>query len=193
MTIVQASWLVVQMLGRAIEGLEITTLELAAASILFCILGTFYCWLHKPSDVRKGVILKIEASSAQILCEAGHIASKPYVHTPLHFVTKQSPTSSYDVMAFFNLRCDARERPLRRFPNDRFPDISTGVKFCLFCTTLAYAALHLIGWNFSFPTGAEQHLWRISSCFVIGTSYILLLDFRDDSSAPSISPLGKVP
>jgi hypothetical protein len=170
-TIVQASWLVIEILGRAIEKLETTTLELAAASIVFCTLGTFYCWLHKPSDVQKGVILNIEVSSAQILREAGHTGSKPYLHTPLDFVAKQSATCSYDIMGFFGLRCDARERPLRRFPNDRFPDISTMEKFCLFCMTVAYAALHLIGWKFYFPTRAEQYLWRISSCFVTGTTF----------------------
>lgn len=170
-TIVQASWLVIEILGRAIERLETTTLELATASIVFCTLGTFYCWLQKPSDVQKGVILHIEVSSAQILTEAGNAGSKPYLHTPLDFVAKQSATCSYDIMGFFGLRCDTRERPLRRFPNDRFPDICTMEKFCLFCMTVAYAALHLIGWNFYFPTRTERYLWRISSCFVTGTTF----------------------
>jgi hypothetical protein len=172
MTIVQASWLVVQIVGRAIQRLETTTLELAAASIVFCTLGTFYCWLHKPSDVQKGLTLSIEASTAQILCKAGHAARKPYLHTPLDFIAKQSPTWSFDVMRFFGLRCDARERPLRSFPNDRFPDISTMEKFCLFSITVAFAVLHLIGWNFSFPTRTEQYLWRVSSCVFTGTTIL---------------------
>lgn len=169
-TLVQASWLVVQLCGRAVEGLAVTTLELSATAIVFCTFGTFICWLHKPSDVQKGITISSKATTSQILRDAGEAASEPYRHTPLDFVAKQSFTCSYDVMGWFGMRCDSRERPLRRFPNDRFPNISTYEKFALFCMTLAYAAFHLIGWAFEFPTRVELLLWRISSLIVTGTT-----------------------
>ena len=68
------------------------------------------------------------------------------------------------------MRCDSLERPLRAFPNDRFPDISTFEKFALFCMALTYASFHLIGWNFSFPTRVELYLWRICSLTVTDTT-----------------------
>ncbi|KAF2274461.1 uncharacterized protein EI97DRAFT_495246 [Westerdykella ornata] len=163
MTLVQASWLVIQLLGRAVLGLSTTTLELSAGAILFCTFGTFVCWSHKPTDVQKGIVLTCEATTAQILMEAGEAAAEPYKHTPLDFVAKQSFTCGYDVMRFFNLRCDNPERPLRRFPNDRFPDICTWEKFALFCMTSAYAATHMIPWKLAFPTRQEKMLWRISA------------------------------
>ena len=172
MTIVQASWLVIQIIARAIRGIGITTLELAAASIVFCTLGTSFCWLHKPSDVQKGVSFKIKASTAQILLNAGDMAKEPYTHTPLDFVAKQMPTVGYNVMKVVGLRCDSPERPLRRFPDDRFPAISAWEKFSLFSMTLIFAALHLVGWNFSFPTAAERYLWRIASWFITGTTFV---------------------
>ena len=172
MTIIQASWLVVQIIGRAIIGIDVTTLELSAASIVFCTLGTFFCWLQKPSDVQKGIVLHMTASTEEILRNAGESAKWPYLHTPLDFVAKQNPTVGYDVMKRFGLRCDSIERPLRRFPNDRFLDISTTEKISLFCMTLTYAALHLVGWNFSFPSFTERLLWRISSCFIAGTTLV---------------------
>ena len=172
LTLAQAAWLIVQLCGRAIQRIPTTTLELSTAAIVFCTFGTFLCWLQKPSDVQRGISMPIAASTAEILLDAGDIASEPYRHTPQDFVAKQHFTCSYEVMGFFNMRCDNRERPLRQFPNDRFPDIKTFEKLALFCWTLAYAALHLIGWNFEFPTRIESLLWRISSLTVTLTTFI---------------------
>ena len=171
LTLAQATWLTIQLCGRAIQHLPTTTLELSAGAIVFCTFGTFVCWLHKPSDVQASISLPLESTTEQILLDAGDEAKTPYIHTPLDFVAKQYFTCSYDVMGFFNMRCDSRERPLRKFANDRFPDISTFQKFALFCMTLAYAAFHLIGWNFWFPTKVEQTLWRISSLLVTATTF----------------------
>ncbi|KAF2815297.1 uncharacterized protein BDZ99DRAFT_506457 [Mytilinidion resinicola] len=169
-TLIQASWLVIQLLGRAALRIPTTTLELSAGAIVFCTFGTFICWLRKPTDVQKGIVLSTEATTAQILIEAGEGAATPYRHTPLDFVAKESFTCSHDVMGFFNLRCDNRERPLRKFPNDRFPDIGTYEKFALFCMTSAYAATHLIPWNFTFPTRTELLLWRVSASIFTGVT-----------------------
>ena len=63
-TSIQASWLVIQLLGRATLHLPTTTLELSAGAIVFCTFGTFFCWLHKPADVQRGMVLKTEATTA---------------------------------------------------------------------------------------------------------------------------------
>jgi hypothetical protein len=169
-TLIKASWLVIQLLGRAILHLPTTTLELSAGAIVLCTFGTFFCWLHKPADVHKGIILNTGATTAQILTDAGEAAVMPYRHTPLDFVAKESFTCSHDIMGFFSMRYDHPERPLRVFPNDRFPDIATWQKFALFCLTSAYAASHLVAWNFSFPTPTERLLWRVSSSLFTGVT-----------------------
>ena len=170
LTLLQACWLVIQLLGRAILRLSTSTLELSAGAIVLCTLGTFFYWLHKPNDVQKGIVLTMDTTIAEILVDAGDEAAAPYRHTPLDFVAKQSFTCGYDMMGFLNLRCDDRERPLRCFPNDRFPDIGSLEKLALFCMTTAYAAFHLIGWNFTFPTRLELLLWRISSSLILGAT-----------------------
>lgn len=73
-------------------------------------------------------------------------------------------------MMFFGIRCDHPERPTRVFPNDRFPDISTWQKFALFCMSSAYAASHLVAWNFNFPSKTERLLWRVSSSLFTGVT-----------------------
>ncbi|KAK6524501.1 hypothetical protein TWF281_011408 [Arthrobotrys megalospora] len=169
-TAAQAAWLVFQLGGRAVLRLPTTTLELSAGAIVLCSFGTFICWLHKPSDVKNGVTITTRFTTAEILLDAGPKAALPYIHTPLDFVSRESPTCGFNMMGFFNLRCDDPERPLRRFPNDRFPDIGTFEKFALFLITTAYVAFHLIGWNFTFPSWIELQLWRWSSVVVTGAT-----------------------
>ncbi|CAG8946561.1 unnamed protein product [Penicillium salamii] len=168
----QATWLMVQLFGRLSLKLPITTLELSAGAIVICTFGTFVCWMHKPSDVNTGIVLNMESSTAEVLLKAGDIAASPYRHTPLDFVAKQSFTFGYDVMGFFGRKLDDCERPLRRFPDDRFPDIGTLEKFILFCLTSAFASFHLIGWYFIFPSQVEKILWRISSSIVTATTVL---------------------
>ncbi|KAF2421080.1 hypothetical protein EJ08DRAFT_738331 [Tothia fuscella] len=159
--LLQASWLIPQLIGRASQGLAMMKLELSASAVVFCTFGTFVCWLQKPSNVRTGTVLQLEAPTEEILSDAGEKAAAPYIHTTLDFVAKESFTFGYDVMGFFNLRCDDRDRPLQRFPNDRFPDISTIEKFGLFCWTTAYAASHLLAWHWTFPTRIVSALANI--------------------------------
>ncbi|KAJ5644781.1 hypothetical protein N7507_010792 [Penicillium longicatenatum] len=168
----QATWLMIQLFGRFILKLPTTTLELSAGAIVICTFGTFICWMQKPSDVQTGIVLSMEISTAEILLQAGDLAATPYRHTPLDFIAKQSFTFSYDVMKFFNLRLDDQERPLRRFSDDRFPDIGTLEKFSLFCLTSAFASFHLIGWYFTFPSRIELVLWRVSSSIVTGATVL---------------------
>ena len=172
LTLAQASWLGVQLLGRAALRLPTTTLELSAGAIVLCTVGTYICWLHKPTDVATGIALYSEATTSQILTEAGDGAAEPYRHTPLDFVAKESFTCGYDLMSkTLGLRrfCSL-ERPLRTFPNDRFPNIGTLEKFILFVMSSGYAATHLVPWTFHFPTRIEQVLWRISALIFTGVT-----------------------
>ena len=77
----------------------------------------------------------------------------------------------------FNIRCirSKPERPLQRFTNDRFPNMSIHYQVPYYFVTLAFAAIHLIGWNFTFPTRAEAYLWRTSSLVVLVTIFVFLV------------------
>ncbi|KGO72739.1 hypothetical protein PITC_057150 [Penicillium italicum] len=172
LSLAQATWLMIQLFGRFILKLPTTTLELSAGAIVICTFGTFICWMHKPSDVHTGIVFSMEVSTTEILLEAGDLVAPPYRHIPLDFIAKQSFTFGYDVMQFLGTRLYDRERPLRSFPNDRFPDIGTFEKFSLFCLTSAFASFHLIGWYFIFPSQIERINWRISSSIVTVASVL---------------------
>lgn len=47
-----------------------------------------------------------------------------------------------------------------------FCTLGTAEKLALFATTSSFTALHLIGWNFTFPSRTKRLLWRLSSGIV---------------------------
>ncbi len=66
-------WFVAAFISRPIQGLSVTTLELTTISFIIVFFATSYCWMHKPSEVFRPVILHCETSIAQIRSEVRYL------------------------------------------------------------------------------------------------------------------------
>lgn len=132
-TSIQIIWFVSQLVGRAVQRLPITTLELFTCAIVVCTVATYIAWWYKPLDVQRPVVLDSEVS-ATLLTE--------------HKIDRLEAYRSF---------WDAEGMP----DDSRMEDLPSIA--CAFSIVLAFAACHLIGWNFSFPTWSEQLLWRVAS------------------------------
>lgn len=175
-TCVQTGWFIVQCLGRAIQRLPITTMELTTLCFVFCTLVMYYQWANKPLDVESPTIIESTESIDQILVQAGDIAKHPYRQTPLDFIDDQSPSWLTEVQPHLRFRRGPPERPLPRLTNDRFPVIGASVDAILFFFfSMTYCSLHFIGWNFDFPSQTELVLWRASSIIIVSSAMILWL------------------
>lgn len=162
---VQAGYLIVQSIGRASQGLAITTLELNALGIVVCSLMSSFSWLHKPADVRIPCPLTCKASFDEI---AG---GRPWKNTPLDFIDENGPGWAMNVQPFMNMPVIAQVRPIQRIPNDRFPmNPYKFQEYCLCLATLLFTGVHVAGWNFSFPTTVERVLWRVASLVLFGVT-----------------------
>ncbi|KAK4113185.1 hypothetical protein N656DRAFT_752331 [Canariomyces notabilis] len=137
-TCLQAGYLVLQCIGRAIQGLDVTTLELSTVAIVV----------------------------------SGPIAAHPYRQTPLDFVDDFTPSWALNIHRFMQLPVgrNSSMRPITRIGDSRLPAMTWKESSCLCLATFAYASVHMLGWNFSFPTPLEQFLWRISSSILVGTT-----------------------
>lgn len=167
-TFFQVTYLVLQCIARASQHLTITTMELSALAIVVCSIMTSFCWWHKPADVQTPLklCLKDGATVAGIRQDAGGRAMKEWKQTPLDFVDDLLPSWALNVQVFMKMPTGPHERPLPRFGNDRFPNLKGWQEIILCIGTLLYAAIHLFGWNFNFPTHTELILWRLSSMFL---------------------------
>ena len=163
LTCLQTGWFILQTIGRAIQRLPVTTLELTTLSYVFCSLAMYFQWANKPLDVQSPTIIKCNVTIHQILRDAGHRASRPYRQTPLDFIDDQSPSWLTEVQPYLRFRRGPPERPLPRFTNDRLPVIGAGPEAVVFFVIdMVYCAIHFIGWNFDYPTSIELKLWRAS-------------------------------
>lgn len=63
----------------------------------------------------------------------------------------------------FGIRFHSTERPLNKIPDDNFPSITPLAMFLMFFVQSGYGAIHLSGWDLTFPTDTERLLWHIST------------------------------
>ncbi|OQE20966.1 hypothetical protein PENFLA_c015G02143 [Penicillium flavigenum] len=169
-TCVQVAYLILQCIGRAASGLAVTTIELSTVAIVGCTLMTSLCWLDKPLDVYYPVQIKMDITMGQILQEAGPIAARPYRQTPLDFVDDLRPSWALNIQTFMKMPVGPFQRPIPRIGDSRLPWLTWTESSVLCLATLTYASIHLVGWNFEFPTNTEQILWRVSSLILLGTT-----------------------
>lgn len=169
-TCIQITYLILQCIGRALQSLAITTLELFALAIVVCSIATSWCWLQKPTDVEFPIRVHMETSIAVVLLEGGASAARPYRQTPLDFVDDLCPSWSLNIQTFINMPIGPYERPISRFGNDRFPYLELRDNTALFVATLIYASIHVCAWNWTFPSRVENILWRIASMIILGST-----------------------
>ena len=169
-TCTQISYLILQCIGRALQGLAITTLELFALAIVVCSIATSWCWLKKPTDVKFPIRIAMETNIARILNEGGEPAARPYRQTPMDFVDDLCPSWSLNIQTFIKMPIGPFERPISRFGNDRFPYLELRDNTVLFIATLIYAAIHVSAWDWTFPSKIEKTLWRLASMILLGST-----------------------
>jgi hypothetical protein len=166
----QAAYLILQCIGRAVQGLAVTTLELSTMAIVVCAIMTSVCWIAKPLDVRYPIRIHMTKTIAEVLQEAGPIAANPYRQTPLDFVDDLTPSWALNIQPFMKMPVGPFERPLPRIGDSRLPWLTWTENSCLCLGTLIYASVHMTGWNFHFPSKLEQTLWRVSSVILVGST-----------------------
>lgn len=151
-TCFQIEYIVLQYIGRYNQRITITTTELSTLAIVIYSIMTSLCWMGKPLDVRTPIRISLNTSLEQILKDAGPVATKPYRQIPLDFVDDLRPSWALNVQTFMGRRESPIELPVPRFGNDRFPNLTGWQELILCVCTVGYAAIHLLGWNFTSPT-----------------------------------------
>lgn len=177
LTVGQIIWFTVTSIARLIQNLAITTLELTTLGFIICTLGSYYFWYHKPLDVRTAIPLVPNTKLKDILKAAGDQPPIVYKRTPLDFVGRDE-WRSWNLYWIYELNIlrklhihnfHPQVRPIEKISDDYVPALSPRALFILFLFHTGYAAVHIAGWNFEFPSSTEQLLWRIATLTVMVT------------------------
>ena len=162
----QVFWLLIQCIVREGKHLPTTPLEISTLSFSACTLATYALWFKKPLDVKIPTPISITRLPDTTLTELKALSTKSIVadfflvdqlgrgrQTPFH---QRIYNDSYFVDRTYIIR----------FPRDVF--VMVDWEFGVTILSILFGGLHLIAWNFEFPTPAERLVWRIASAFSAG-------------------------
>lgn len=168
LTSIQVCGFALQCLGRAMQRLPISTLELSTVTFVFCTLPTFFWWRHKPLDVATTITiyLKDQDTIKDVLQSAGTRACRPFRSTPLDFVNPRH--SQFDFLGpvvwgsdlLFGLGGAPKYGPITSFRNSiRKPPRGARVLDWVVISTISliYMGLYFIAWNWAFSTALEHN------------------------------------
>ncbi|KAF2500876.1 hypothetical protein BU16DRAFT_602968 [Lophium mytilinum] len=144
----QISWFVAQTVGRSVQNLLVSPLEWFTLAIVICTLVSYLLWWKKPLDVDTPIIIKYDENVSSM-------------------VEKFNLQDDQDIEELISSR-QGNLQLYSMFHLDR-------VCFMV-AMSLAFAACHLLAWNWAFPSLAEKWMWRLASigCALFPTIFGLL-------------------
>jgi hypothetical protein len=168
----QSMYLLIQCATRWKQSLGVSPLGVITLAFLWCTAATYCFWMEKPFDVGIPVPIHTTKKIAAILLEAGDIAKESYKETPMDFV-EQPGWTAWSQRKLFQSFDGVGVKPLRRIPNDYvLPPQTLRLAFGLWGLTVLHAAIHVLKWNFEFPTTLERILWRGSSLALLTDLFV---------------------
>lgn len=154
----QTLWFVTQYLGRWIDHLPRSQLEVMTLAYAILAVVVYFLWWHKPLNVRCPIVV----SKVHPPPSTAHPPS-PSAH-PAPSIARYPPTfDHYPGVGLFNYR--------------RLPEPSKTERFqaimIVAVVAVIFGGVHCLAWNFPFPTSEEKLVWRICAIFVTADPVVL--------------------
>jgi len=154
LALIQAVWLAIQLIIRASTKRQSSQIEITALAFAVCALVSYLLLLSQPKDVGGPTILH---------SNKGWSATSSHFEALANKAVATGPWKRRDYsMPNFAITAD-----------DGGGSFALGTSFGL----LVFGAIHLIAWNFEFPSPTERLLWRVSVLLValLPVSFALIM------------------
>ena len=179
-TLCQITWFLVNIIGRRVQQLVVTTIELTTVSFILCSLGTAICWWNKPADAMLPEIIGEDVSIHDIL-RAENQTFNASSRTPLDFVSRKEWMWSrcwsnfVSILTHMHITFGTDDRPVSRLADTLHRELL--LKEQCVCIGLAFAVFSVLfaGWNYNFPTRLKQILWRAACVTTMAMVFALLV------------------
>jgi len=199
--ILQTGWFVTQCIARGVQGLPITELELVTVAFAALNFVIYVLWWDKPLEVQRGVRVYKKRRTEETVDDGDVEATVGFwgalrdALSNLPAAIVRGPMTDPFKDSLWVIR--VLIWPLYKPANILIPDGEseaveikrvdtfypsnwvTSKKFAIFLVgaiTVAFGAIHCIGWSFDFPSGIEKTLWRVASLSITGVP-ILIFQF----------------
>ncbi|RYP45729.1 hypothetical protein DL768_007970 [Monosporascus sp. mg162] len=152
----QLIWMLIQCVGRKIDGLPVTLLEIHILIQVAYTLLAYICWWDKPLDVAEAITIPLERSDVELL-------------KPENFFADLEDGSRHDRNS---LRVRNRAvyggplSPSSRASYDLVWTLDHETRGWVTIMGVVNGALHCVAWVAHFPTPIEMWLWRASSLMI---------------------------
>lgn len=152
LALLQVSWMVIQLIARMKYGLTSTPLEIMTLSFAACAFVTYLLLLNRPQDVNTSVYIDAARPPAV------HDMRAIYKHRPPEFMVNSIHLPSVPNNALHLV-----------WPRPRYEQRRTilWLVSSIAGGSAIFGGIHLLAWNFAFPTIVERTLWRISSLITL--------------------------
>ncbi|KAJ5725885.1 uncharacterized protein N7483_007242 [Penicillium malachiteum] len=155
-TVIQILWLCVQTIARWVEGLAVTQLEIATVAFAICAVLMYHiCWA-KPKGVDIPITAFYYGGNIEEIRDRVRRAEEEV--TPS--VSGAQREWSMRLVHFKSTGMPGGGIKLSLTPSEQFVWSMT-----LILGGVVFGGIHLIAWNFVFPTHIEMVLWRVSALF----------------------------
>ena len=148
----QSVWLVVQVIGRLAQHLDVALIEVVSAAFVVTALVAYAFWFHKPYNIP--FARRCQAERLITPATSSTIFSEKFIRDPHTGTPEALPSNMVEPRLGFK----------------------TVLQYHLFLPLGILApvisAIHCGAWNYSFPTTVEKWMWRISAV-LLGSSPIM--------------------
>lgn len=152
----QCAWLVIQSITRACAGLPITELELMTLAFIVAAVLMYGFWWYKPFDVQRPTVLICpEKNCAQF---KAYMTGKQVLDPHENMDRPENMEVETPLYLFSDLY---------RFKFESLSKFSSSLLFILIGTI--FSGVHVIAWNWDFPSWTVRILWRVFSVMALGS------------------------
>lgn len=166
LTLWQVLWLIVQSIARRVQNLPLTTLELSALAYVPCAVFAYFLWWHKPYESTSPTQLLVspELTAVAFMDLAAQENIGVCKHSRhgatcrlIEINPKRLPTKTFRTYEITKQCGEILRSSL--LPVDTLAIPSAIVFFVI-------GGIHLVIWDFAFPSATELWLWRICSLII---------------------------
>ncbi|KIJ47394.1 hypothetical protein M422DRAFT_163982, partial [Sphaerobolus stellatus SS14] len=170
----QILWFITQIIARGVQKQAITQLELTTVAIAVPNILMYLCWWHKPMDIQFPTILRLRQPTNNLAVETedefqGLLAPFKDVGP---FSTAFKITLMWSIGAPISELLGGEEEcskdRLYFYAEDSHNDNKLDTVVFVVATS-SFSATNQIVWSFTFPSHAEQILWRVAGCIITAT------------------------